>query len=170
MTGKILGAVLILVACSSMGFSVAAAHKKAERQLHQLIRSLELMHHELDYRMTPLPQLIALAQDACSGQLARFWQSLHLRLQQQEQADAAGCLKEALREHTALSEPVKRNLQLLSGSLARFDLSGQLRALESVRLSCTRDLEGLLLNRDVRLRSYRTLGICAGIALVILFI
>jgi hypothetical protein len=69
-----------------------------------------------------------------------------------------------------LPEAVKRNLLLLGKTLGRFDLPGQLSGIASVMQLCRRDLDGLLCNQDVRLRSYRTLGICAGVALVILFI
>ena len=69
-----------------------------------------------------------------------------------------------------MPEAAKRNLLLLGKTLGRFDLTGQLSGIESVIQLCRRDLDGLLSNQDVRLRSYRTLGICAGIALVILFI
>ena len=42
--------------------------------------------------------------------------------------------------------------------------------MEAVLQLCKRELDGLYLNRDARLRSYTTLGLCGGIALVILFI
>ena len=65
---------------------------------------------------------------------------------------------------------MKCNLQLLGKTLGRFDLQGQLSGIASVKQLCKRDLDGLQNNQELRLRSYRTLGICAGVALVILFI
>jgi stage III sporulation protein AB len=61
-------------------------------------------------------------------------------------------------------------LSLLGESLGKFDLSGQLRGLEGIRSECHRRLDALSENQEVRLRSYKTLGLCAGAALVILFI
>ena len=54
--------------------------------------------------------------------------------------------------------------------IGRFDLEGQLQGLESVRVYCRDQLDNLAKDRDVRLRSYQTLGLCAGAALAILFV
>jgi uncharacterized membrane protein len=85
-------------------------------------------------------------------------------------ADAGCCMEAVLQKADKLPQTVKNELRLLGKSLGRFDLQGQLSGIASVMELCRRDLEGLLCNQDVRLRSYRTLGICAGVALVILFI
>ena len=61
-------------------------------------------------------------------------------------------------------------LSELGESLGRFDLPGQLKGLEAVRRKCLMELEALGRNRTERLRCYQTLGLCAGAALVILFI
>ena len=58
----------------------------------------------------------------------------------------------------------------MGSSLGRFDLEGQLQGLESVRIYCREQLDELSKDRDVRLRSYQTLGLCAGAALAILFV
>ena len=58
----------------------------------------------------------------------------------------------------------------LGDSLGRFDLSGQIQGLASVQKRAEFELEQLRRNQDVRLRSYQTLGLCAGAALVVLFL
>ena len=65
---------------------------------------------------------------------------------------------------------LRRMLLLLGHSLGRFDLSGQLKGLASVRERCGQELQALRSDRDSRLRSFRVLGLCAGAALVILLI
>lgn len=170
MTLKWIGAVLIMISCSGVGFSIAAAHRKAERSLQQLITTLEYMYHELQYRMTPLPQLICAAAEESSGVVRDFLLTFAGELQQQSAPDAGSCMALALKKTSQLPEQLVRNLKILGTGLGRFDLSGQLSGLESVKQLCCRDLDGLLHNRDVRIRSYQTLGICAGVALVILFI
>ena len=62
------------------------------------------------------------------------------------------------------------NLILLGESLGRFDINGQLKGLESVRSSCRTALDSMTENREVRLRNYQTLGLCAGAALAIILI
>ena len=55
-------------------------------------------------------------------------------------------------------------------NLGKFDMSGQLRGLENARNVCRENLELLMYNKDRRLRSYQTLGLCAGAAVAILFV
>jgi stage III sporulation protein AB len=63
-----------------------------------------------------------------------------------------------------------RNLKILGKTLGQFDADGQVRSLESVKVLCQRDLAFLQQDRENHLRSYRTLGLCAGIVLVIILI
>ncbi len=170
MTPKLLGAVLIVLACGGMGFSFAAAHRQKEQMLRQLIGAVKLMACELQYRQTALPQLMALCAGETTGQLSQLFAALRQELERQIAPDAACCMAAALGSQPKLHPLVQEKLQLLGNSLGRFDLSGQLSGLEAVAQLCQRDLDGLLTNRDERLRSYMTLGLCAGAALVILFI
>lgn len=170
MTLQWFGAILVITACTGVGFSIAAFHIKTEKGLQQLILLLELMKQELQFHLTPLPQLIRLAQEESRGTIHAILETLAAELESQTHSDASVCMRKALALYPQLPPQVSRNLTQLGISLGRFDLDGQLSGLDSVRQLCQRELDGLLINRDVRLRSYRTLGLCAGIALVILFI
>lgn len=170
MTPKILGAALIILACGSMGFSMAAAHRRKEQMLRQIITAVKFMTCELQYRQTPLPNLIAMTAAETAGPISGIFQAVNRELEQQIAPDAACCMHAVLTRSAKLPEIVLQKLQLLGRTLGRFDLNGQLSGLEAVAQLCKRDLDGLLMNRDARLRSYGTLGLCAGAALVILFI
>lgn len=170
MTIKMMGAVLILTACGGMGFSVASMHRKKERMLQQLIRSIRFMICELQYRQTPLPQLIRMAAAETTATLHQILMDFAGELDLQLMPDAACCMAAVVGQVPKLPEMVRQKFLMLGRNLGRFDLSGQITGLEAVCQVCQRDLDGLLVNRDARLRSYMTLGVCAGIALVILFI
>ena len=66
MTIRIVGAALLILGCGSAGFQMAAAHMREERVLRQLLRLLDYMECELQYHLTPLPELCrqAAAQEA----------------------------------------------------------------------------------------------------------
>lgn len=170
MIPKIVGAALILAACGAMGFSLAAAHRQKEKLLQALITAVKLMACELQYRQTALPQLMALCARDTGGAISQVFSAMTEELERQIAPDAACCMTAVLEKMPKLPGVVRDRLCLLGNSLGRFDLSGQLSGLETVAQLCQRDLDGLLLNRDARLRSYMTLGLCAGAALVILFI
>lgn len=167
---KWIGAVLILVGCGGFGFSLCAEHKIQESSLRRLIRTLDFMACELQYHMTPLPELCAMASAESEGTLGQVFSRLSEELENSTAPDVTAAMDAALRACVPLPEKTRDNLLLLGSSMGRFDLTGQLSALESVRASCRRDLEGFTANREIRLRNYQTLGLCAGAALAVLLI
>lgn len=167
---KWLGACLILLGCGGCGCSIAASARREERLLTQLGRILDFMEWELEYRLTPLPELCALAAEETGGVLREVFLSLSQKLTQQYAPSAGSCMGEVLQQTSRLPGRIRKHLAYLGRSLGRFDLPGQLNGIRAVRKACREDLTRLHQNWEVRLRSYQTLGICAGAALVILFI
>lgn len=167
---RILGSIMIICACSGAGLSIANDFKREEQQLQMLIHALDYMGNELQMRLTPLPQLFHLVQKRCTGALEQVFAEIARRLDQQAEHSASGCVKDALIAAPRITPHTRNALKLLGLSLGRFDLPGQLQGLESVKQYCSKTLETMSHNRDNRLRSYQTLGLCCGIAIAILFI
>ena len=158
MSLKLIGAVLIIAGCGGVGFSMAAAHRREENALRQLIGVLDYMGCELQYHLTPLPELCRSAATESGGVISQILLRLATELESQISPDAAACMNAAISKTPKLP------------STARFDLQGQLKGLEGARQQCRHDLEELSEDRTMRLRSYQTLGLCAGAALAILFL
>lgn len=167
---KLIGAVLIIAGCGGIGFRIAATHRLEERNLRQLIGILDYMECELQYRLTPLPELCRQASKEFTGSLGKVFAELCLEMEAQVSPDLDVCMSVVLAKATKLTALTREALSLLGRSVGRFDMEGQLKGLESVRQDCRRQLEALSFNRDARLRSYQTLSICAGAALAILFV
>ena len=168
MNAKWIGAIFVLAGCGGFGFSIAHGYRQRERLLQQLLNTLEMMSSELEYRLTPLPELSRKAARASSGVLRDVFMNLSRELDWQSQPDAGGCMRAAIEKCPDLPICLRRPLRLLGQTLGAFDLPGQLQGLKSSQESCRRELARLEHNRDARLRSYQTLGLCAGAALVIL--
>lgn len=169
MSYKWVGAILIIAACGAVGFGMAANSRREERALRQLIGAMEFMTCELQFRLTPLPELCRMAASESTGSIAMVLKRLTEELNAQVMPDVEGCVRAAL-ENAGLTQRVRDAFMLLGSTLGRFDLDGQLQGLEAVRSFCRRELDQLSNGRDARLRSYQTLGICAGAALAILFV
>ena len=167
---KWIGAMLIIAACGGFGFALAAAHRREERTLHQLINVLDFMESELTYRLTALPELCRTAANQCTGDLKHLFEVLYKELDAQVQPEVTLCMNAALKSVPYIPSLAAGELNHLGRCLGQFDLEGQLRGLTSVQQRCRRDLERLERGRDDRLRSYQTLGLCAGAALAILFL
>lgn len=170
MSIKWLGVVFVVGSCGGVGFSAALAYEKQERILYQLLRILNYMACELQYRLLPLPDLCKLASRECSGTVRRVLSALAEELERQMEPDVPSCMQTVLQKETMPSRRIRRLFLMLGRSLGRFDLTGQLRGLEEVRAACERELEPLARQKQNAIRSYRTLGICAGAALAILLL
>ena len=169
MNSKWIGAIFVLVSCGGFGFSIAHGYRRREFLLRQLLTALEMMASELEYRLTPLPELSRKAAKDSSGVLRDVFLNLARELDWQSEPDAGSCMRAAIEKCPDLPACIRRPLRQLGQTLGRFDLPGQIQGLKAVQDACRREIERLENNKDARLRSYQTLGLCAGAALVILF-
>ena len=170
MNGKLIGAVLILVGCSSFGFAITVRIKQEELSLRQLIAVLDYIQCELQFRMTPLPDLCRQAAQAHHNKIGKFFWYLSAELENQLSSDVQICVHKALSCVPDLPKRSVDSLEILGRSLGRFDLDGQIQGLEAIRGYCRSELEKITDHADERRRSYQTLGICTGAALAILFV
>ena len=170
MSLKIIGAILIIIGCSCFGFFYAAAHRRETHYLRQYIAALEFMECELRYRLTPLPELCKLTSNVCDGSLKKLFTALGDELENHISPDAERCMLASIEKVVDLPKFTKEALLHLGPVLGRFDLDGQCKGLASLCEDARRILKAHSENQDIRLRSYQTLGICAGAAVVILFI
>lgn len=171
MSYKWIGAMLVVAGCGGFGFSMAAAHRKEVGLLRQLHRGLIYMQSELKYRLTPLPELCRQTGREMGGVLRQVFFELARELDSRTLPDPGDCMAAAMKKsREALPGSLRRLLTRLGRSLGRFDLNGQLRGLEALTAACEEELALLNQNKDIRLRNYQTLGLCAGAALAILFV
>lgn len=170
MTLQWIGAVFIIGSCGGCGFSMASYYRREEQLLTGLKKTIQTVQWELQYRLTPLPDLIRL----CSGNSGLQTKKILIRfsdnLDNHSFPDVNSCMHDALYDAENLPDSVIGILNMLGESLGRFDLSGQLNGLKSLESECDRKLFILREGNISRLRSYRVLGICAGIALAVLFV
>lgn len=167
---KIFGAALVVASCGSVGFCMAAQHRAEERSLRNLTNILEFMECELRYKLTPLPELCRQVAAAFPQVPGSFFAELSTVIDSQTTPDMESCVREAISANRNLPEATRKILEDLGKTIGRFDLEGQLKGLFAVHNECKRNLDLLENDRESRLRSYQTLGLCAGAALAILLI
>lgn len=167
---KWVGAILIVGGCTWFGFSIAYAYRRKIIILKRLLSLIDYMRCELQYRLTPLPLLCKQASMESDGIIRDIFSRLSEELESQLSPDCACCMDKVLDQFPYLPIVIKNLLCSLSRSLGKFDLNGQLQSLDHVRTECREALEKMTTDQDSRLRSYQTLGICSGAAIVILFV
>ena len=164
---KWLGAAGICLACAGVGFSMARELEQQERLLGILLHKLGYIYRQLHYRATPLPELLLNAAGEEQDPISAIFRAIpgHLHGQNGQVA-----MEDALQTWKNIPEAVKTLLSLLGGCMGAFDLDGQLSHLESVMEECKRSMAHLAETKQIRLRNYRTMGICAGAAITILLL
>jgi len=167
---KWIGALLIVASCGGWGFFLAVGKRQEEKLVYQLMAVLQFMESELQYRLTPLPELCRLAAGETRGVLQTVFINLYRELSWQKLPDAGSCMHAAIQRSGELPSGLRRLLVQLGHTLGRFDLSGQLEGIQAVRSRCQESMERIRKDNGERLRSYQTLGICAGAALAIILI
>lgn len=170
MSYKWLGAILIIAGCGGTGASMIAYHKRDEHFLKYLIHVLQYMECELQYRLTPLPELCRTSAGEVKGALSTVLLNLAREMDWQIIPDVDGCMASAMRKSNDLSPKMRIYLHKLGQAIGRFDLPGQLAELQALKAACESDLKQMQENSAIRHRNYQTLWLCAGAALVILFL
>lgn len=166
---RLIGVVLLIAGCSLCGFKYASDVRLKIKSFRELIDILNFMECELNYRLTPLPQLCRLS--AAQGKLlAELFYYFADEMDAQVSTNVECCMKAAIQKSRNTCNDVTEFLNELGCSFGKFDLEGQLSGIDAVRKKCTQKLQVLEKDKDIRIRNYQTLGICAGVALAILLI
>ena len=170
MNYKLIGAVCVIVACGGAGFLMAANYISQIQTLTDMIVILNYMENELQYRCTPLPSLCKYAAEQVNGKLGLVFAHLADELEEQVSPNVELCMISVLDRLNITIGSMHSILIDLGRNLGKFDMEGQLRALESARKMCSEDLKQLQMGKRERVRSYQTLGLCTGAAIAILFV
>lgn len=170
MTFKWIGTICIVAGCGICGFSAAASSKRETRILRELSQAIRFMEAELQYNLTALPQLCRETADRSTGYVREVFRNLSRELDWQLQPDVRSCMAEAIEKSPAAPGKIRRLFYRLGISLGQFDLPGQLKELAYMANACERELESAIQHQEISIRSYRTLGLCTGAALAILFL
>ena len=167
---KWIGAILIIAGSGGFGFLMAWNYKRELATLRRLVSALEYMQSDLEYRLTALSELSKKTAETLNGSLQRLFVNFAKELDNQLAPNAEHCMTVALNNTPDLPRKTVEQLSALGKSLGVFDLQGQLRGLEYVHNSCVSTIAEMERQRQQRIRSYETLGLCAGAALAILLI
>ena len=170
MNYKLIGAICVIVACGGAGFTMAMQYISRIRVFADMIILLNYMESEIQYRRTPLPFLCRQAAEQVSGKLRLVFNSLADELEAQIAPNVELCMTTVVDKLGITDVSIRTTLLGLSSNLGKFDTEGQLKALEYARSSCSENLKRLQMGREQRIRSYQTLGLCAGAAIAILFV
>jgi len=170
MTIRILGATLILVGCGYYGFFLAAAYRKETSCLASFIEMLDYFACELQYRSPPLAELFSGFAHTRKNHISDFCGFVSDEIERQICPNAKECIRAALQKRGNMPKETAAMLMKFGATLGMFNADGQLIEIRNTRNEAQHKLDQLLSNQDTKTKNYKTLGLCAGAAIAILFI
>ena len=167
---RMIGIICVVIGCGTSGFMMANQYLANVRLVRNLVTALDYMQCELQYRGTALPQLCIEISQQVNGKIGNIFFLLAQDLDGQNTCDVHKSMLHVLQQKNDIYEPIRQILKELGGSMGKFDMSGQLCALENARNKCREHLNQLQGKKENCVRSYQTLGLCAGAAIAILLV
>lgn len=168
---RMVGAALLTGGSAAIGFGAVRHLEGRVCDLRELITGFEVMRRELDWRMAPLPELLSLAGEESRGRPSVFFSlcargSGQLNGRSFQQVWLQGMEAAQMRLEEADYVVVER----LGGVLGRYDGDNQRQALDQV-LARLEEQRKQAVDQRARLgKVYGTLGVTAGVFLMILLI
>ena len=169
---KVLGVLLVTVGTAGAGFGFARAVRGQIRQMVALIAALEYLKSEMEYRLTPLPELFAELAQGEEAAAAAFFGRCAGSMREDRSASPQVVFRGAMEQTKELqwSRRTREAMMNLAFSLGRFDLGGQRRAIELAQERIGQELQEVQAGSRARCRSYETIGICAGLAVAVILL
>ena len=169
---KIIGALMVTAATTSLGVMSAKRLKRRVRSLRSLVSALDIMRSEICTRLTPMPELLELLA-AQTGEPANiFFTNCLIKQRSMRGRPFAELWNSALRatEELELNENELEPLIELGTALGRYDTDRQGEAI----LAAKKRLEGFLQKaeseRDRESKTRTMLGIAVGVMITIILI
>lgn len=167
---KLFGAILILLGCGLFGIMCASSYRKEIKTLGGFIDLINAVSCELQYKASKLQDVFAGLSDAMKSPISDFCRILSSEFESQVQPCVPECIYAALAKCQNIPRSTERHIVQMGLTLGRFDLDGQLSELNAVRKEAESALTELRSQQEMKTRNIKTLALCAGAAIVILFI
>lgn len=166
---KLVGVIFVVVGSTGAGVTMAFGVHRALETARQLRAALERMKNEIACRRTALPELMELLSKE-SGYLSPLFGGIAEQLRLRQEASVYAIVRKCLAAAPPLPGEVGRILLDLAPGLGQYDVQCQLYSLDLAAGQAQALIERCQSEQKGRVKSYCTLGICAGLALGIMLL
>jgi stage III sporulation protein AB len=170
---KLIGSILVFLVSTCIGFQMASRCQERPRHLRQIISCLGSLRSYIIYACLPLHEAVIQCTNGIDGPVATFFQNIAIMLEEEASLTPQEIIKRVLSEMQGslmLKNPEIEVLHVLGGNLGVMDCKEQERYLSLVIEQLERFENEAIKFRDLNTKMYRYLGICGGLAIVIILI
>ena len=169
---KTIGMILILMASGTVGFGMARTVRRQQVQTVVLIDALLRLRHELQYRLTPLPDAFAVLGEMPNREVAAFFSAMSARLQSGRTCTVGYACRRAMAQTGGLqlTAGTRSALLALFDALGRYDLEGNLQMLELALDRLRAEARTIKSGSRARCKTYISLAVCTGLAIAVILV
>ncbi len=158
----------ILLASSYTGILIAGKYTNRVKELKQMKTALNLFETKVKFTYEPIPKIFQDIGGRTQGMTARIFKTASEKMQEKE---AGVAWIEALEaENNVINREDKEVLKGLSNLLGKVDLEGQVSEIELVDNFLNTQIEKAEQESKKNEKMYKTLGVTAGLAIVVVLI
>jgi len=170
---KVIGSVFVVTAGTCMGFQLALRCSERPRQIRQIINCLASLKSHINYAALPLPEALVRCAASSEGVVADLFQQTAAIMQQKgwltPQEALTQCLND-MRSRLVLDKPELETLASLGANLGFTNREEQEKYLLLIQDELQKIEQDAIQLREQNTKMYRYLGVCGGLALVILLV
>lgn len=165
---KFVGLVFIVISASSVGMQMAANLKTRCETIRHFIHSLQILKNEILVCGTYLPQAFALMAASVPDPLADLYSAIAKDMEKNRWLTPYDAARDTV--DISWDRELSRMMLSLTQKLGKYDMQAQASGIDTAVKEAEQYLSVLECEKRLKSRSYRALGLCAGLAVAILLV
>ncbi|OOB77663.1 MAG: hypothetical protein BEN19_01565 [Epulopiscium sp. Nuni2H_MBin003] len=169
----VLGLVLILSSCTLAGFLYDNYENKRILQLEELIKGLEILKSEIDYKLTPLIYALEEVADITGFGVDKLFNIFAYKLAQKDEVNTMKMWKQSIVEVSGslhLKEDDYKILESFGSVAGHIDRELQKNNIDWVISKLRRKADEATIRYEKQSKLYKGIGILVGLSIVIVLI
>lgn len=165
---KILGVIFVVTSSVIVGIHIGKILKQRCSYIRQMIDAFQVLENEISFGSTPLPEAFMYASEATEGKLKSILNDVSTRMTKNCWKTPKRAMEEAL---LAVSDGFGDDILIdLAERVGKYDVQTQLAGIHIAKQRAEQTLRTLESEYGAKSRTYRTLSVCAGMAVAILLL
>ena len=155
-----------------MGLGLARTVRRQQAQTLAFIDAVLRIRHELQYRLTPLPDVFLALQESREAAVAAFFSGLAGSLSAADTCTVGYACRRAMAQTGGLqlTAGTRSALLALFDALGRYDLEGNLQMLELALDRLRAEARTIQSGSRARCKTYISLAVCTGLAIAVILV
>jgi len=170
---KILGAILVMTASCGIGFFCAGEVDKRKKELEEQYNLIRLIFGDIRYMRATLPEAVNKAIVRHQGSYSLFLRIIADRLSEAPGISLSDIWNDAVSnglKQSSLKESDKQTLKNFGESVSLADRENVMMCFEQYISELKEEINGIKRAAGAKVKLYRSLGVLAGVFIVVLFI